>query len=312
MRSAPVRGSIAPRCMNAGFSTTGEQLKMNRKAMILVVLVASALGLFGCGEDGNDGENGGNGGDSSAGGGGSEAATGCKVVARTCDQIKASFEGTTGTVTVTCDDAAGTFMVKSTGVPTYTSNQSTPNEIAAQNYTFVLPITPTCAAAPVDVTTSRGEIGMMVNGIPFYGPEDAQGRNAYEFEGDSFDDCMGHADESCKYHYHVEPRCVFGTDVAISTRSSSDGHPPVVGYAKDGFAVYGDDSSASGKLDSCNGHYDSTRGYHYHTTGTTAPLIIGCYMGETTSTKLTSEGATRDACPTLMGMGMPPGGGMAP
>ena len=208
------------------------------------------------------------------------AGTGCVVVARTCAQLLATFPAGNSNVSVTCNDAAGTFTITSTGVPNYTSNQTTPNAIASQGWVAVLPLVPGCAAAPMSVIASRGEIGFMVNGVPFYGPQDAEGRDALVFEGRSFDDCVGHADMRCSYHYHTEPRCVFGVGDTAANHLLTDGHPPIIGYALDGFAIHSSYAAdaAHGALDGCNGHADAARGYHYHATAT-SPYLIGCYAG---------------------------------
>jgi hypothetical protein len=206
--------------------------------------------------------------------------TGCVVVARTCAQLGATFPTGNANVSVTCDEAAGTFTITSTGVPNYTSNQTTPNAIGAQGWVAVLPLVPGCAAAPTSVIASRGEVGFMVNGVPFYGPQDAEGRDALVFEGSSFDDCVGHADMRCSYHYHTEPRCVFGVGDPAANHPQADGHPPVIGYALDGFAIHSSYAAAAthGPLDGCNGHADAARGYHYHATATSS-YLIGCYAG---------------------------------
>jgi hypothetical protein len=204
----------------------------------------------------------------------------CTAVARTCDEVKATFAAATNTgVTLTCDAAAGTFQVSSTGEPNYTSNQKTPNAIKDQGWVVTLPLTPQCADATTSVVASRGAIGFMINGVPFYGPQDANGADAVVNEGPSFDDCQGHADMSCSYHYHEEPVCVFGKGDTAANHRLADAHPPVIGYAMDGFALYA--SSASATLDACNGHTDAARGYHYHATAK-SPYLIGCDHGKVT------------------------------
>ncbi len=205
----------------------------------------------------------------------------CVAVTRTCDQIMAAFSTGFASVTVSCDASAGTFTMNSSGEPNYVSNQTTPNAIADQKWVVTWPLTPSCASTPTSTVASRGAVGFMVNGVAFYGPEDANGNDAVTTEGASFDDCQGHADMFCVYHYHEESMCVFGKGTAISSKNESDGHPPVIGYALDGFALYGEDATA--KLDSCNGHVDATRGYHYHAT-TTTPYLVGCYAGKQTGT----------------------------
>lgn len=230
------------------------------------------------------------------------AIAGCHVVARTCAEVIATFSSGAKDVTVTCDEAAGTFTLRSTGVPNYPSNQTTPNAIKDQMWVVVFPLRPTCAAATTNVVDSRGPIGFMINGVPFYGPQDAQGRDAVVFEGPTFDDCAGHADPSCSYHYHEEPVCVFGLGMTAAQRPLPDGHSPVIGYAFDGFAVYA--SPNSSPLDACNGHSDGTRGYHYHATKA-LPYLMACYQGKSSATMM--------HVPACFGMMMPMGdGGMAP
>ena len=67
-------------------------------------------------------------------------------------------------------------------------------------------------------------------------------------------------------------------------------HSPIIGFAFDGFPVYGpyeeagvmakDLKADSGRaLDVCNGHKDDLRGYHYHVTPGRFPYILGGYAG---------------------------------
>jgi hypothetical protein len=204
----------------------------------------------------------------------------CVATARTCAEITASFASNSTNVTVTCDEAAGTFTVSSTGTPNYSSNQSTPNSIVDQMWVVTFPLQPACASSTTSVIASRGPIGFMINGVPFYGPQDANGNDAVVNEGPSFDDCEGHADQGCSYHYHEEPICVFGLNDTAAMHREADGHPAVIGYAFDGFAIHANYGSATpdAPLDECNGHTDATHGYHYHATAT-SPYLLGCYRG---------------------------------
>ena len=238
-------------------------------------------------------------GDHDAGGDASSVAFSCKVVKRTCADITAAFASNASDVKVTCNESAETFTLQSTGVPTYMSNQTTPNAIEDQTWVVVLPLNPTCASGtPQDVVASRGPVGFMVNGIPFYGPEDAMGNDAVKNEGPSFDDCDGHADPSCSYHYHEEPICVFGKGNTAAMHVLPDGHTPVIGFALDGFAIHASRSGDAGSdaLDSCGGHTDGTRGYHYHATKT-APYLVGCYAGSTRGTMAHSRNVCQNGVP---------------
>eukprot|EP00800_Vazella_pourtalesii_P010690 TRINITY_DN2609_c0_g1_i2.p1 TRINITY_DN2609_c0_g1~~TRINITY_DN2609_c0_g1_i2.p1 ORF type:complete len:362 (+),score=37.54 TRINITY_DN2609_c0_g1_i2:130-1215(+) len=60
------------------------------------------------------------------------------------------------------------------------------------------------------------------------------------------------------------------------------GHSPKVGYAFDGFPVYGPNTDGGvlpSDLDICNGRNHPTLGYIYHTTSS-APYTFGCYAGQ--------------------------------
>lgn len=56
-------------------------------------------------------------------------------------------------------------------------------------------------------------------------------RNAYTYEGVSFDSCGGHPDQSGSYHNHVDPSCLY-------TKSSTT-HSPIIGWMMDGYPIYG-------------------------------------------------------------------------
>jgi hypothetical protein len=70
---------------------------------------------------------------------------------------------------------------------------------------------------------------------------------------------------------------------------SDDGtsHSPLIGFALDGFPVYGPYESAGvmakdlteNRLNEFNVHRDEARGWHYHVTPGKFPHIIGGYWG---------------------------------
>ena len=83
--------------------------------------------------------------------------------------------------------------------------------------------------------------------------------------------------------YHKYPSCV-------KSPFSDDGtqHSPIIGFAFDGFPLYGPyesdnvmarDLTGELGLDVCNGHSDAERGYHYHVTPGRFPYILGGYAG---------------------------------
>ena len=65
------------------------------------------------------------------------------------------------------------------------------------------------------------------------------------------------------------------------------GHSPLIGFAFDGFPVYGPYETAgvlakdsSNSLNEYNLHSDDSRGLHYHVTPGKFPHIIGGYWGD--------------------------------
>ncbi len=132
----------------------------------------------------------------------------------------------------------------------------------------------------------------------FFNPFNADNQDATDF----MDFCCGHPNPFGQYHYHKYPICV-------NTPWSDDGeaHSPLLGFAFDGFPIYGPyeskgvmarDLAEENKLNGFNMHYDAQRGWHYHVTPGLFPYIIGGYWG---------SADRRDMQRPRRGMG-PPGG----
>lgn len=161
-------------------------------------------------------------------------------------------------------------------------NSGNPNTIRLQNFRFQLPLVPT--PAEVITTVPMGPIGVAVNGVVFFNPFEAEGMNAVAGYAETwFDSCCGHPQQSGVYHYHKYPSC-------LKSPFPDDGqrHSPVIGFAWDGYAVYGPyiaagvmakDVTGAGALDVCNGRFDAERGYHYHATPDKFPYMLGGYAG---------------------------------
>lgn len=161
-----------------------------------------------------------------------------------------------------------------------------PNVIKEQRNTWYLPLDPQPnpqrgAAMTMQNKTGlpMGPIGVAMNGVVFFNPfdhieeEDAVWR---------IDRCCGHPGPRSNYHYHKYPVCV-------NTPWADDGtaHSPLIGFAFDGFPVYGPYEAAGilakdskdNALNEYNLHTDETRGPHYHVTPGKFPHIIGGYWG---------------------------------
>jgi hypothetical protein len=153
-----------------------------------------------------------------------------------------------------------------------------PNRIAAQNILLELPTTPTQAANPSCLP--MGMIGFALSGVAIYNALDLAGRDAAAYEIQ--DSCDGHPERSGQYHYHNYSKCL--------TDTAKNAHSDLVGYALDGFGIYGllgEDGKAleNADLDECHGHthmvvWDGKAQhiYHYHMTKA-YPYTLGCFRG---------------------------------
>ncbi len=177
-------------------------------------------------------------------------------------------------------------IIQSQGYPNHPTavfpNTGNPNSIHVQNFNFRLPLEPVLADKITRLP--MGAIGMALNGVVFFNPFEMEGMNAVEGYSEVWlDSCCGHPQQTGVYHYHKYPSCV-------KSPFADDGkqHSPIIGFAFDGFPVYGPyegpgeiakDLKGERALDVCNGHKDDARGYHYHVTPGQFPYIIGGYAG---------------------------------
>lgn len=155
-----------------------------------------------------------------------------------------------------------------------------PNPILAQNILLTLPANPQLTSAPSCV--GMGMIGFTISGGAIFNALDAGGRDAVAHEIQ--DHCGGHPEKRGQYHYH-------GVSDCFNDKSAGQGrHSDLVGYALDGFGIFGLKGEAgkvlaNGDLDVCHGHTHSISWdgqtveiYHYHFTQE-YPYTIGCFKG---------------------------------
>src|ERR1041384_6014577 len=134
-------------------------------------------------------------------------------------------------VTVSSD----VMIVRSDGIPTHPTgtfpNPTNPNRIQKQNYEFKIPLVPKIADKSTPLPF--GPIGVALNGIPFYNPYNAQGRDAVLGPyAEVFDSCCGHPDPMGRYHYHKYPVCV-----KSPFKDDPGKHSPLIGYADRIFVI---------------------------------------------------------------------------
>lgn len=161
-------------------------------------------------------------------------------------------------------------------------NSDNPNHIEVQKFQFRFPFEPRLNDHITRLP--MGPIGVALNGVVFFNPFEQGGMNAVEGYSEVWlDSCCGHPEQRGVYHYHKYPVCV-----KSPFRDNGRQHSPVIGFAFDGFPVYGPydtdgvkakDLIGSKALDVCNGHLDDVRGYHYHVTPGRFPYIVGGYAG---------------------------------
>jgi hypothetical protein len=143
--------------------------------------------------------------------------------------------------------------VTANGIPNHETgrfpNRGNPNSVSEQNYTFRFRLAPPPPSDPIhgfdDIYTDRGYLfGVALNGVPF---EPATGLNwtpeglrrggspgdwVHEAIGGSInfgiDHANAHVQRTGAYHYH-----------GIPVPMIRDGQPTLLGYAADGYPIYG-------------------------------------------------------------------------
>ncbi len=139
--------------------------------------------------------------------------------------------------------------VSSSSVPGYTIGPWTanPNTPADKNFISKFTRNPIVNNG-TKTNTGLGSIGIWTNGVSLFNAKDGQywngtamsngisntgwNRNAYYWEGISFDACKGHPGPDGTYHHHIAPSCLYN-------QTNTTTHSPIIGYAWDGFPIYG-------------------------------------------------------------------------
>lgn len=137
--------------------------------------------------------------------------------------------------------SAANVYVTCTGIPSYTIGPwpGNPNTASNQNYVFKITRSPQPNTGTA-TATGLGATGVWTNGVTIFNAKDAmsynnQGvwnQNAIVVEGPSFDACLGHPAQGGQYHHHLNPKCLY------NDRDSSR-HAPIIGFALDGYPIYG-------------------------------------------------------------------------
>jgi hypothetical protein len=194
-----------------------------------------------------------------------------------------------------------------------------PSYIQEHRKTYFIPLDPRVNARHIFTARDNsnhalpmGPIGVALNGVVFFNPFDANSQDA----SNMMDRCCGHPAPDNTYHYHKYPICE-------NSPWADEGkeHSPLIGFAFDGFPIYGPYESANvmakdvtgeNALNDFNLHFDKDRGWHYHVTPGKFPYIIGGYWGtEDARDKMRGPpGGMRGGPGGQNGPGGGPGGGM--
>lgn len=220
--------------------------------------------------------------------------------------VKVSVDGATRRITSSGlpDHTTGIYPIRASD-DAYQYDRN-PNAIRQTRVSIALPAEPEVAARPS--CTPMGMIGVALSGAAIYNALDGPGRDAVAHEIQ--DRCNGHPQRSGQYHYHGPSDCM------EEVGALANGHSGLVGYALDGFGIYGlkgegGSEVSNDDLDACHGHVGTVSWdgevrtmYHYHLTEE-YPYTIGCFKGTPVRSGMRPEGP-----PPGMAQGQrpPPGG----
>ena len=165
-----------------------------------------------------------------------------------------------------------------TSSPLYEARTTTgtnPNSISTQKLVYTIPVTPTKGSGTDSTQGGLVAIGITVNGLAIFNNAAAP-PDVLATEAATFDNFMGHPQNSGVYHHHAGAPKICGDNNTTATNSSTCNNSSLIGISLDGYAIYGQKCKASSgasettpTLDALHGHtstteHFSTATYHYH------------------------------------------------
>jgi YHYH protein/Secretion system C-terminal sorting domain len=172
--------------------------------------------------------------------------------------------------------------VKTSGLPNYYLDGVSVNNGKDLKATWVVPRNPIPATTPQGIM--GGQNGLMIDGSVSFHPGDARSYNnlgvwnqlAYYFEKPDMDISNGHSTPNNMYHHHFN-------NLKVHVTSDSTKHSPIVGFAWDGYPIYGPYGYKN--ADGSGGLIRNTTSYvkKTYTIRTNGPNVsttfpIGCYI----------------------------------
>lgn len=144
---------------------------------------------------------------------------------------------------------ADSIYIEAEGLADTVGDYFNPGDVYGQSWMFALPRNPSMAVS-LDEAPTVSTIGVLVNGVVIYGRGDGSSYNnqgfwngdAYYNEGFTLDDRLtAHGGPGNVYHTHATPYKLYDS-------FSTSEHSPIVGFAWDGYPIYG----PYGYIDSLN------------------------------------------------------------
>ena len=135
------------------------------------------------------------------------------------------------------------YYISSNGIPAHATGTFA-NPIETQSWVFKINFRPN--AGRVKYPVKPGALGVATNGIPFYAPYLAEDTETLTYINNeilevtytrnrpyylTLDDSNGYVDANGAYHYLGDPALLYTNDVGA--------HSPIIGYAIDGYPIYG-------------------------------------------------------------------------
>ena len=175
--------------------------------------------------------------------------------------------------------------------------------------TFIVPL---ISEVTYSTALNDNAIGIALNGVFLFSQEvytdsGVEKQRSITSEKDSLDSYMGRSSETNGYYYLAEPGYFTDYDYKktadssisfdIQTYGLDSNRTSLIGFAKDGFPIYGpheyQTTTKPSDLDECRGHFGNTgtssltgfgEVYHYHVEAfeditSAQAAIIGCYSG---------------------------------
>jgi len=179
------------------------------------------------------------------------------VASRSCDSSGASWM-----YNEYLEPGTGLRILTTTGCPNHqaacqkSSCTGSDSGAVVRSLRWEIPLVPVFAskAHVTNVTCSTSEVAVALNGVSIYSQSDDSGTcgDAVAMHSGELDGCGGRTDSKSIYHYLVPPACLLKQ--LSNPPAPNVGHSPQVGWALDGFPVYGPYSVGGLQIAPCSSY----------------------------------------------------------